>query len=157
MANKGLVTVPINLNTTGVLDKGQAIETSIELSKTAQIDLSANLTNHIHLRSNDEAYDILERELQELRLYVEGLLVFRDKSEFPAVGESTSLYIALDESKLYYWKDSYIALTIDLSKYYTKEEVAQLLLPLDQRITALEQMHADYYILDGGDANTDIH
>ena len=157
MPDETELTQAIEISGTGTLVHGKTVSATIQLSKPVEVTTEGRLVHRVHLLSNDEAYDILQREIDELRIQVEGLLVFESRSKFPDPGESTSLYIATDESKIYYWDGAdYVALTIDLSNYYTKDEVDAFIDWLDARITALEEMHADAYILDCGNAFTNI-
>ena len=46
-------------------------------------------------------------------------VIFRDKSNFPAIGETSILYIATDENLLYRWDDT-------LNKYIQLDDTASI-------------------------------
>ena len=57
---------------------------------------------------NGISWEDFSPELQEyLKSLAKKELVFNNHFEFPSIGNSETLYIAVDENKIYYWKDSH--------------------------------------------------
>lgn len=67
---------------------------------------------------------------EQLPSYVDDVLEFADKDHFPEEGEASKIYIALDTGYTYRWSGSiYVQIGgQDLSNYYTKDEVNELIL-----------------------------
>ena len=153
---------------------------SIKLHSTAEVGSPVNvrvdaapiLRDRVRLSTTDDAIAILQHEIDVLTERVDNLIIYCNRSEFPDPGSADTLYLALDERAIFYWDDDngeYVAVSGDLTDYYTKEEigegfstsntVASAITAVSNRVSDIEEDYlkaADTLILDCGSATASI-
>ena len=104
---------------------------------------------------------------------LDDVLVYATRSNFPAAGTAGKIYIAADTNRPYRWDDAlatpaYVELSVDLSAYASKAELAaeesareaedtnlkNAITAIDHRVENLEQSKGDYVVQSYKDGST---